>query len=331
MKVAVTGGSGVVGGALVRHLIDAGHDVSALARSPTATERVASMGAIPVQGDVLDATSLMSLVRGAEVVFHVAGVNDMCTRDPELMWRVNVEGTRAVMTACRSEGVGRLVHTSSAVTVGEANGVVADENTVHRGFFLSEYERSKHAAERVLLNEADGLDVVSVNPSSVQGPGRATGTGRIFLAAANGRLPLLFDTWVSLVDIDDCARGHLLAAERGVTGERYLLSGATLSMKEAVRLLSRATGRRLAPRYVTPVAVKAVAAAVEWGYQLARRQPPFCREAARVMVHGHRYDGSMAARELGLVYTPIEVTIRRSLDWFEDRGLLNPGHDRAIQ
>lgn len=331
MKVAVTGGSGVVGGAVVRHLIDAGHDVSALARSSVAIDRVSRMGAVPVEGDVLDAASLMSLVRDAEIVYHVAGVNDLCTQDGEMMWRVNVEGTRAVMTACRSVGVRRLVHTSSAVTIGEAKGVVADENTVHRGFFLSGYERSKHAAERVLLNEADGLDVVSVNPSSVQGPGRATGTGRIFLAAADGRLPLLFDTQISLVDIDDCARGHLLAAERGVTGERYLLSGATMSMKQAMRLLSRAIGRKLTPLYVTPVAVRAVAAAVEWGFQLARRQPPFCREAARVLLHGHRYDGSRAARELGLAYTPVENTIRRSLDWFEDRGLLNPGHDRTIQ
>lgn len=331
MKVAVTGGSGVVGGAVVRHLIDAGHDVSALARSSVAIENVARTGAVPVEGDVLDAASLMSFVRDAEIVYHVAGVNDMCLQDPELMWRVNVEGTRAVMTACRSAGVRRLVHTSSAVTVGEPKGVVADENTAHRGFFLSEYERSKHAAERVLLNEANGLDVVSVNPSSVQGPGRATGTGRIFLAAASGRLPLLFDTHISLVDIDDCARGHLLAAERGATGERYLLSGATLSMKQAMRLLSRETGRKLTSLYLSPVAVRAVAAGVEWGFQLAGRRPPFCREAARVMLHGHRYDGSRAARELGLTYTPVEDTIRRSLDWFEDRGLLNPGHDGTIQ
>ena len=324
MKVAVTGGSGVVGGAVVRHLLEAGHDVSALARSPIATERVGRLGAVPVEGDVLDSASLLRLVRGAEVVYHVAGVNDMCSQDPELMWRVNVEGTRSVMTACRSEGVRRLVHTSSAVTVGEMEGVVGDENTVHRGFFLSEYERSKHAAERALLRQADGLDVVSVNPSSVQGPGRATGTGRIFLAAAKGNLPVLFDTRISLVDIDDCARGHLLAAERGSTGERYLLSGATVSMKEAMRLLSRATGERLRPWYVNAAAVKAAAAIVEWGYGVLGRQPLFCRVVARVMLHGHRYDGSKATRELGLVYTPMEVTIRRSLDWFEEQGLLSP-------
>ena len=329
MKVAVTGGSGVVGAVVLRHLVETGHDVSALARSPTSAEEVENAGAVPVEGDVLDTASLIRLVEDAEIVYHVAGMNDMCPRDPEMMWRVNVEGTRAVMTACRAEGIRRLVHTSSAVTLGEGEGVVADEDTVHRGFFLSEYERSKHAAERVLLNEADGLDVVSVNPSSVQGPGRSTGTGRIFLAAANGRLPLLFDTQISLVDIDDCARGHLLAAERGVTGQRYVLSGATLSMKKAMRLLSRATGRRHRSWYVTPGVVKGVGAIAEWAYQLTGRQPSFCREAARVMLHGHRYDGSRASRELGLIYTPIEDTIRRSLDWFEEQGLLSPDHDRS--
>ncbi len=255
------------------------------------------------------------------MVFHVAGINELCSRDPGLMWRVNVDGTRAIMTACRAAGTGRLVHTSSAVTIGDREGTVATEHSPHRGFFLSEYERSKHEAERILLAEADGMDVVSVNPSSVQGPGRSTGTGRILLAAANGRLPLLFDTTISLVDIDDCARGHLLAAEHGVSGERYLLSGAVLDMRQALRLLSDATGHRLSPRYVKPAAVRGVSAVVEAVFGVMGRQPPVCREAARVMLHGHRYDGSRASRDLGLDYTPVSETITRTVEWFADEGL----------
>lgn len=322
MRVAVTGGSGVVGTALLRHLVESGHHVIALARSPIASDRIESLGASPVTGDVVDVESLRSLVAGAEVVYHVAGINEMCAPYPERMWRINVEGTRAVMTACRFEGVRRLVHTSSAVTIGEKQGELATESSPHRGFFLSEYERSKHEAERLLLNEADGLDVVSVNPSSVQGPGRSTGTGRILLAAANRRLPVLFDTTISLVDIDDCARGHILAAERGGTGERYLLSGAVVSMREAMRLLSRELGVRLNPWYVRHGVVGAAASAFELAGRLSGRQPPFCREAARVMLHGHSYDGSRAQRELGLSYTPIDETIRRTLDWFDNEGLL---------
>ena len=196
MRVAVTGGTGIVGSALVRHLVGDGHEVFALSRSPASAERIVGLGAAPVTGDVLDVDRLRTLVGGAEVVYHVAGINEMCSTNPERMWRVNVDGTRAVMTACHFEGVRRLIHTSSAVTIGEKQGEVANETSAHRGFFLSEYERSKHEAERVLLNEADGLDVVSVNPSSVQGPGRATGTGQILLAAANRRLPFLFDTTI---------------------------------------------------------------------------------------------------------------------------------------
>lgn len=322
MRVAVTGGSGIVGSALVRHLVRDDHEVFALSRSAASAERIVAHGAVPITGDVLDVDSLRALVSGSEVVYHVAGINEMCSASPERMWRVNVDGTRAVMTACHFEGVRRLIHTSSAVTIGEKQGEVADETSPHRGFFLSEYERSKHEAERVLLNEADGLDVVSVNPSSVQGPGRATGTGRILLAAANRRLRLLFDTAISIVDIDDCARGHILAAERGSTGERYLLSGAVLSMREAMRLLSAETGRDLSPWYVTPGVVMTAASLLERLARLTGRHPPLCREAARVMLHGHSYDGTKAQRELGLAYTPISDTIRRTLDWFDNEGLL---------
>lgn len=296
--------------------------MKALSRSPQATSKLTSLGAEVVAGDLLDASSLTPLVAGADVVFHVAGVNEICSTHPERMWQVNVEGTRDIMTACRAERVGRLVHTSSAVTIGEKKGTIGREDSEHRGFFLSEYERSKTEAERVALTEADGLDVVSVNPSSVQGPGRASGTGRIFLAAASGKLPVLFNTTFSLVDIDDCARGHLLVAEHGASGERYLVSGSELDMRSAVRLLADITGRRLSPLYLRPEALKALAATTEAIYRLAGRQAPLCREAARVLVHGHRYDGSRITRELGLSYTPVEDTIRRTVAWFQSENLL---------
>ncbi|MCZ6630326.1 MAG: NAD-dependent epimerase/dehydratase family protein, partial [Actinobacteria bacterium] len=245
-------------------------------------------------------------------------------RDSNHMWRVNVEGTRIVMDACRDARVSRMIHTSSVVTLGERKGEVATESVSHRGFYLSEYERAKTEAERLLFREAGSLDVVAVNPSSVQGPGRATGTGRIFLNAARGRLPFLIDTTISLVDIDDCARGHVLAAERGTAGERYLLSGATLTMREAVDLLSAVTGRDVPPRFLPPGVFYAISVVVETVFRVIRRQPPICREAVRVIGHGHHYDGSRAARELGLHYTPVEDTIRRTVEWFADEGLLHP-------
>ncbi len=323
MRVAVTGGSGVVGTAVISHLVESGHEVKALAYSTGSGAKLASLGATPVPGDVLDHDSIRSLVDGCEWVFHIAGVNQMCTRDPNRMWRINVEGTRIVMGACRAARVSRMIHTSSVVTLGSQKGEVATEFATHRGFYLSEYERTKTEAERLLFSEARGLDVVAVNPSSVQGPGRATGTGRILLNAARGKLPFLIDTTISLVDIEDCARGHLLAAEHGVAGERYLLSGATLTMREAVDLLSEMTDHQVSPRFLPTGVIYAISVVVEIIFRTIRRQPPICREAVRVIDHGHQYDGSRATRELGLRYTPVDETIGRTLEWFADEGLLH--------
>lgn len=328
MKTAVTGGSGVVGAAVIRHLVEAGHEVNALVRSDKAAVKLRATGATPVVGDVLEPESLAPLLLGCDWVFHVAGVNELCSLDPRHMWEVNVEGTRNVVASCRAATVGRLIHTSSAVTIGEESGVVATEETPHRGYYLSDYERSKTEAERVVFAEAGALDVISVNPSSVQGPGRATGTGGMVLRAARGKMRYVVDTTISLVDIDDCARGHLAAAEKGVPGERYLLSGATVTMAEAIEMLSEATGRELRPRYLPTGLAVALSIPLELAYRLAGRLPPVCREAVRVISHGHRYDGSRATRELGVEYTPLVETIRRTIDWFRAEGLVEESWPR---
>lgn len=322
MKVAVTGGSGVVGSAVVRHLVADGHEVWALARSLGAAEKLDDLGAHVVHGDVLDTDAVDRLVKGSRRVFHVAGVNEMCSRDPARMWRVNVEGSLGVLEACESEGVGRLIHTSSAVTVGESHGTVGMEGSAHRGHFLSEYERSKTVAERLLFNRSEDTEVVAVNPSSVQGPGRVTGTGAIFLAAARGRIRFLVDTTISLVDIDDCARGHLLAAEKGVAGERYILSGATLTVRQAEREIRLSLGRRRLPWFLNPNVVRAAAPIADRAARMMGKQSLLCRESARVMLNGHRYDGTKATRELGLAYTPVVDTLARTIDWFHGEGLL---------
>jgi dihydroflavonol-4-reductase len=322
VKVVITGGSGVVGRALVRHLVQGRHQVVALARSGERAADLDSLGATPVEGDVLDPSSLDSVVVGADWVFHVAGVNEMCSRDPDQMDLVNIQGTRNVMAACRSAGVGRMIHTSSAAAIGEARGTVGTEASPHRGSHLSRYERSKHLSEKMLFEEAGDLDVVAVNPSSVQGPGRASGTGKLILDVLNGRLPFLVETTVSIVDIDDCARGHLLAAERGARGERYILNGVCLPIRRVVEVFATATGRQLRPRFLPGWVASAGASLIEGGARMAGRRPPVCREMVRVLRAAHIYDGSRATRELGLEYTPFEATIRRTVDWFEEQGLL---------
>jgi dihydroflavonol-4-reductase len=323
-RVFVTGGSGLIGGALVDRLVANGDAVVALARSDAAASRVAARGAEVVRGDVLDDAALEAGLRGAGLAYHVAGVNTLCPLDPAPLYRVNRDAARLVVRAAARAGVRRLVHTSSAATLGEPEGTIGREDSPHRGAFLSHYERSKFEGERAVLDEADraGLDVVCVNPSSVQGPGRTGGTGRILLALLDGRLPLFIDTRISVTDIADAAEAHLLAAERGTAGERYVICGATLTSAEAFELLSRVTGRNVRPRIVPGVLATAVAAVAEAASRALRRQPPFCRAMARTMIHGHAYDGSHAARALGLRYTPVEDTLRRTLDWARSAGLI---------
>jgi dihydroflavonol-4-reductase len=322
VRVSVTGGSGVVGSALVRQLVESGHEVRALARSDRAAAHVKGLGARPLIGSLSDGDALTRLATGSDWVFHVAGVNQLCPLDPGLMWEVNVVGTRSIVDVCRRLGVRRLIHTSSAVTIGERTGSVGTERTRHRGHHLSHYERTKAEAERVALGDHGDLEVVAVNPSSVQGPGRATGTGRLLLEACRGRLPVVVDTTFSVVDIDDCARGHVLAAENGSPGERYILSGATTSTREALSILRRITGRDASPRYLRPASLKALGWLTGATYGVLRRQPPLCPEAVTVMLHGHHYDGSRATSDLGLHYTPLEDTLTRVVDWFFQEGLL---------
>jgi dihydroflavonol-4-reductase len=217
-----------------------------------------------------------------------------------------------------------VVHTSSAATIGEAPGTVGTEHSPHRGWYLSTYERTKTEGERAALAAARELDVdvVCVNPSSVQGPGRATGTARFLLAALDGRLKLFVPTTVSLVDIADCVEGHLLAAEHGARGERYLLSGVTMSVAEALALAASVAGVQTRPRLVPRGVATVAAGAIERAFRLARRPPPVCREMVRTLLHGHRYDGSRAQRELGLRYTDPRETLARTVAWARSEGLI---------
>ncbi len=322
MKTAVTGGSGVVGRAVVNHLVRAGHEVSALVRTEAASATVSSLGAAPILGDVLDLASLFGFVSGADWVFHVAGVNEICSMDPDRMDRVNIEGSRNVLTACAAQGVMRLIHTSSAAALGEKPGDTGSESTSHRGRYLTRYERSKHLSEVLMLSGSGKLDVVVVNPASVQGPGRATGTGRLILDLLRGSLPFLIDARISIVDIDDCAAGHLLAASRGLAGERYVLSGASLKVSEAVEMLVEVTGSATKVRYLPGWIAAIAGAAVETAARATRRRPTVCRETIRVMRAGASYDGSRAERDLGLSYTPLRVTMARTVEWFREQGLL---------
>lgn len=322
MTTLITGATGVVGAALLRHLLQQDDDLRALVRSEHGAAQVSELGVAPVMGDITDPGSLPEAMDCVDLVYHVAGLNLMCPRRPERLLEVNVDGAANVVRAARAAGVRRMVFTSSAAVIGERRGEIGNEESIHRGSYLSHYDRSKHLGEQAVVAEAGDMEVVVVNPSSVQGPGRKTGTGKLILDLVNGRLPVMVDTSVSIVDIDDCARGHLLAAARGEPGRRYLLNSFTLRIREAVEILERQLGRPLRVRYLPKPVAYAAGATIEGLWRLRGRRPPFCREIVRTISHGHRYDGRRAVRELGMSYIGPEDFLARLVKWYREENLI---------
>lgn len=319
-EVALTGGSGLVGGHLLSSLVERGTGVRALVRSSEAAEKVAALGAKPIVVDLFDYEGVRDAVWGTSVIYHVAGVNEPCPRDPSAMDQINVEGTRAIIAAATDGGVGRIVYTSSAAAIGESAGMIGSEATRHNGSYLSRYARSKHLAEIAAFEESErlGVDLVAVSPSSVQGPGRSGGSAKILLYALRSNRPFLVDVKVSLVDIEDCTAGHLAAAERGRAGERYLLSGSTANVSDLVAMAGTEAGVEIHPRWLSEGTVRTLGGV---GARVAGMfSSDICPELVSTLLHGHRFDGSKAERDLGIQYTPIEQTIGRTVSWFKSEG-----------
>ena len=325
--VFLTGGSGLVGGHLLARLVASGVSVKALVRSQTAEAKVLRVGGIPVSGDLLDKESISMAMRGTQTVFHVAGVNDTCPRDVAAMDRINVGGTRAVIAAAAAAGVSKVVYTSSAAVIGERQGVVGRETTRHSGTFLSPYARSKYFAERAAFEEADrkGVDLVSVLPSSVQGPGRVGGSARILLRILNSRRPVLIDTYVSVVDIEDCTSSHIAASMHGKPGERYLLSSTAVHVADALTVVRDLTGRAVRPRWIPRGIVKGAGVPVAHVVSRVRPSAGVCPALVRTILHGHQFDAARATDVLGLKFRPATDTFARSIDWFVAEGLVSDG------
>ena len=320
----VVGATGFLGSALMRELVAAGGAPRGTHRDRRGREAIDGMGGTPVAADLLDPAGLRRAMEGCALVYHLGGMNTLCPRDPGRLFEVNVRGSANVIEAAAAAGVRRVVYTSSAATIGERRGVVASEDTEHRGWFLSAYERSKYLAERrvVELGRELGVEVVCLNPSSVQGPGRTGGTARFLIRYAQGRLRWLVRTRVSLLAVDDCVAAHRRAAELGRPGQRYLLSSFTLPIEELLELAGQVTGVRHRLRFIPPRLALGGAVAVGRLAAAAGRRPPVCGEMVRTLLHGHAYDGRRAATELDLTYTSPEDLLRETFAWYSSQGLI---------
>jgi dihydroflavonol-4-reductase len=321
----VTGATGFVGANVVRELLARGQAVRVLARPTSDRQAIAGLPVQICEGDLLDPSSVRRAVAGVAHVYHVAADYRLWVRDPRELYRTNVEGTRTVLAACADAGVERVVHTSSVGALGiPADGSPGTETTpATLRDMVGPYKASKFLAEEVAREwAARGLPVVIVNPSTPVGPWdvKPTPTGRIILDFLHGRMFATLDTGLNLVDVRDVAQGHVLAAQRGRIGERYILGNRDLSLAEIFGLLAALTGHP-APRLRIPYAVAwASALAMEARARVTGRPPRASLTSVRMARKRMYFSPARAVRELGLPQTPVEEALRAAVEWFAAHG-----------
>ena len=325
MDALVTGGTGFVGANVVRELVAAGASVRVLARAGGDRRALEGVRVEIVDGDLLDAASLRRAVAGVPTVYHVAADYRLWAPDPSVLYRTNVDGTRAVLEAAAQAGVHRVVHTSSVGALGipKDGSPGTEETPVSLADMVGHYKRSKYLGEQVALELARrGLPVVVVNPSAPVGPWdvKPTPTGQMVVDFMRGRMVASVDTGLNVVHVRDVARGHLLAAERGRIGERYILGHRDLSLAELFGILAEITGRR-PPRFRVPYAVAWMGAACFEGVSKLTRRPPLVPLTAVRMARKRMYfSPAKAVRELGLPQTDVRTALGDAVAWFEAHG-----------
>ena len=329
MRALVTGATGFVGAAVARALIREGWQVRALARKGSDRRNVQYLPLEVVEGDLADRASLALALAECQALFHVAADYRLGAFDPRQLYQTNVEGTRNILEASRQAGIRRVVYTSSVATVGiPRNGSPGNEDTpVGVADMVGHYKRSKFLAEQVAREAAvAGMSVVIVNPSTPIGPGdvKPTPTGQLVLDAAAGRMPAYVDTGLNIVHVDDVAAGHLLAFHRGRPGERYILGGQDLTLRQILTEIAGLVGRkppgiRLSASVVLPIAYIAEAFA-----RVTRRPGRITVEAVRMSRKRMFFSSDKAKRELGYEWRPPTEALRDAIAWLREQGSLPP-------
>src|ERR1051325_11009753 len=301
MKAFVTGATGFVGSHVARVLAEKGADLRLLVRSSSNLKNIEGLNADRVVGDLREPESLVKAMSGCDAVFHVAADYRLWVRDPEQMYKANVEGTRGLLKAAQKSGIRRVVYTSSVATMGfTSNGHLADENSpVSLDNMIGPYKRSKFMAEQVAMEAGrKEMHVVTVNPTTPVGDHdiKPTPTGRIVVDFLKKKFPAYVDTGLNLVDVDECARGHVEAFEKGQSGERYILGGENLTLKQILDKLAAITGR------------------------IMGKEPRATIDAVRMGQKKMFVTSAKAEKELGWKQVPVHNALQRAVEWFRANG-----------
>jgi dihydroflavonol-4-reductase len=326
LKAFVTGATGFLGSHVARVLADQGASLRLLVRPTSNLKNLEGLNGDTAVGDLRDAVSLEKAMSGCDTVFHVAADYRLWVRDPNEMYRSNVDGTRALLEAARKQGVQRVVYTSSVATIGfTSDGRPADEESpVSLADMIGHYKRSKYMAEQVAMEAGrSGIPVITVNPTTPIGEQdvKPTPTGRIVVDFLKRKFPAYVETGLNLVDVRECARGHVAALEKGKTGERYILGGEDLTLKQILDQLSQITGLP-SPTIKLPYIFAFAAGAVDETITgiLLRREPRATVDMVRMGKKKMFASSAKAERELGWKLVPIDNALKRAVDWFRANG-----------
>ncbi len=326
MKIFLTGATGFLGSHVASVLAEQGADLRLLVRPTSNLKNLEGIKAETATGDLRDPGSLEKAMQGCEVVFHVAADYRLWLRDPQEMYRSNVEGTRAILEAARKNKARCVVYTSSVATIGfTGNGQPADEDSpVSLAAMIGHYKRSKFMAEQLALEAGrNGMRVVTVNPTTPVGERdiKPTPTGRIVVDFLKRKFPAYVETGLNLVDVRECALGHVAAMEKGRSGERYILGGEDLTLKQILDKLGEISGLP-SPKVKLPYFVAYAAGFVDENFsgRLLGREPRATVETVRMGRKKMFASSARAERELGWKIFPADDALRRAVEWFRANG-----------
>jgi dihydroflavonol-4-reductase len=325
MKTLVTGATGFIGSSLVRELLKDGVQVRVLVRKNSVTRNIDGLDLERVYGDIRDTDSVKAALKGCDTFYQTAALYAMWWPDKKAFYDINVEGTKSALNAALEQGVQKVVYTSSVAAIGMhgANPPANEESQFNMGKSGGHYTFSKYLGEVEAMKICKkGLPVVVVNPAMVIGVRdiRPTPSGELIRDVLNRQLPGYFDGGMNYVDVEDVARGHILAAQKGRIGQRYILGNQNMTFKEFFNLVAEVGSVEPPRRKMSRTPALAIAYVAQFVASISRKEPAITPGIARSIGTYAYYDSSKAVKELGFRQTPIRTTVEKAVNWFRENG-----------